>query len=79
MPTRHIRTPPPPRPGSGVDLTSAAPSHQPPLPHERDERVGTTGGIPSPRVQQGARDLKRGLQDTTRGTEADTAYKKLKR
>lgn len=79
MASRRARTPPPPRPGSGVDLTSPAPSQQPPLPHERDERVGSTGGMPSRRVQQGARDLARGLQDTTRGTEADTAYKKLKR
>ena len=37
-----------------------------------------TGGEPSAAVQQGARDLKRGLQDTSRAPEADRAYKKLK-
>jgi len=79
MPARRARTPTPPRPGSGVDLTSARPTPQPALPHERDEQVGMTGGVPSQRVQQGARDLKHGLQDTSRATEADTAYKKLKR
>ena len=64
---------------TGVDLTSAAPSSDPALPHERDEKVGMTGGLQSSRVQQGARDLKRGIQDTSRAPEADDAYKKLKK
>ncbi len=38
-----------------------------------------TGGVPSEVVQQGARDLKRGLEDTSRAPEADQAYKKLKK
>lgn len=50
-----------------------------PLPHERDESAGMTGGVPSEVVQQGARDLKRGLEDTSRAPEADQAYKKLKK
>jgi hypothetical protein len=58
--------------------TTPAPS-EPPLPHERDESTGTTGGVPSQVVQQGARDLKRGLEDTSRAPEADRAYKKLKK
>ena len=65
--------------GEGVDLTSQDESASPKMPHERDERVGMTGGAQSSRVQQGARDLKRGLQDTSRATEADRAYKKLKK
>ena len=51
----------------------------PELPHDRDEKSGSTGGVPSPRVEQGARDLKRGLQDTSRAPEADQAYRKLKK
>lgn len=49
-----------------------------PLPHERDESVGMTDGIPSEPVRQAYRDLQRGLQDTDRGPVADRAYKKLK-
>ena len=65
-------------PVPSVATTSAAESSNPSLPHDRDEKVGTTGGVPSERVQQGARDLKRGLRDTTRAPEADNAYRKLK-
>jgi len=50
-----------------------------PLPHERDESVGMTGGIASAPMQQAHRDLARGLQDTDRGPEADRTYRKLKR
>ncbi len=52
---------------------------EPPLPHERDESSRMTGGVPSKVVQQGARDLNRGLEDTSRSPEADRAYKKLKK
>lgn len=40
------------------------------LPHERDEAVSMTGGIPSPRVEQGFKDLQRGLEDTDQGLRA---------
>lgn len=56
-----------------------SPTVQPQLPHDRDEKAGSTDGVPSERVRQGARDLKRGLQDTSRSTESDAAYRKLKR
>ena len=49
------------------------------MPNERDESVGATGGVPSKRVVQGAKDAARGVEDTTRGKEADAAYTKLKR
>lgn len=52
---------------------------EPALPHERDESTDMTGGVQSEVVQQGARDLKRGLEDTSRAPEADRAYKKLKK
>ena len=51
---------------------------EPKLPHEQDESVGSTGGVPSPEMQQAYKDVKRGLQDTSRGTAADAAYQKLK-
>ena len=50
----------------------------PKLPHERDESVGTTGGVPSAAVQQAHKDVKRGLPDTSRSEEANAAYEKLK-
>lgn len=50
----------------------------PKLPHEQDESVGSTGGVPSAAVQQGYKDVQRGLQDTSRGTAANRAYEKLK-
>lgn len=49
------------------------------LPHERDEAVGMTDGIPSDAMQQAHRDLRRGLQDTDRGPVTDRTYQKLKR
>jgi len=63
----------------GVDLTAPGHPSPPRMPHERDEAVGATGGIPSERIRQGHRDLKRGLQDTSRGPEAGRAYEKLKK
>jgi len=66
-------------PVHGVDLSSSRPSTEPLLPNDRDEKVGSTGGVPSQRVQQGARDLKRGLKDTSRATEANVAYEKQKK
>ena len=50
----------------------------PKLPHERDESLGSTGGVPSAPVQQAYKDVKRGLQDTSRGAAANAAYEKLK-
>ena len=79
-PTRKTAPKPMPTPEEkGVDLASPATSTSPAMPHERDESAGMTGGVPSARVQQGGRDLKRGVQDTSRAPEADSAYKKLKK
>lgn len=79
---KQPRTTPDARPATlarGVDLTASKASSEPLLPNDRDEKVGATGGVPSAPVQQGARDLKRGLQDTSRATEADAAYAKQKK
>ena len=65
-------------PDAVVDLTSEAAPAAPTMPHERDQSVGMTGGVPSQRVRQAYRDLEHGVQDTSRATEADTAYRKQK-
>ncbi|MES2226194.1 MAG: hypothetical protein V4540_00270 [Pseudomonadota bacterium] len=70
--------PPHRKPEAGIDLTTAAEPSSPPLPHERDEGVGMTDGVPSERMRQGLGDLKRGVQDTSRAPEADRAYRKLR-
>ena len=64
--------------GERVDLTDVAASTSPALPHERDEANGATGGVASDRVAQGAKDVARGVKDTSRAPEADAAYEKLK-
>ena len=66
-------------PTGGVDLVTPGHSSTPHMPHERDEAVGSTGGAPSERMRQGHRDLKRGVQDTSRTPEAGRAYDKLKK
>lgn len=38
-----------------------------------------TNGRPDVRIKQGHDDMARGVQDTTRGTEADHTYRRLKR
>ncbi len=62
-----------------TDLTTPKAPGEPELPHERDQSVGMTDGAPSQRMRQGHRDLARGVQDTSRGPEADKAYDKLKK
>ncbi len=47
----------------------------PKLPHERDQSVGMTDGIPSADIQQGYRDVQRGLVDTDAGREAHNVGK----
>lgn len=47
----------------------------PHLPHERDQSVGMTDGIPSPTVQQAYKDVTRGLVDTDAGRQAHNVGK----
>lgn len=49
-----------------------SPDHaeMPKLPHERDQSVNMTDGIPSADMQQAYRDVQRGLVDTDAGREA---------
>ncbi|WP_394787090.1 hypothetical protein [Rhodoferax sp.] len=76
---KSVNTPRPanPAPGSTTGNTDTPTANTPKLPHEHDESVANTDGTPDVQVQQAYRDVKRGLQDTSRGAEADTAYKKL--
>ncbi len=63
-----------PRPGALV-----RPPDGLPLPHERDQADGDmTGGIASRDVQQGHRDLERGVQDTSKSVETDRTYQRQK-
>ena len=51
---------------------------KPPLPHERDQSAHMTDGTPSRKVQQAAKDVARGLQDTSKSPEMDRAYQRQK-
>lgn len=63
-----------PRPGGLV-----RPPEGMPLPHERDQNAqGMTDGVPSAEVQQGYRDLKRGLQDTSKSPEIERMHQRQK-
>lgn len=63
-----------PRPGALV----RAPDELP-LPHARDEAAGgMTDGVDSSEVQQGHRDLQRGLKDTSEAPEMDRTYPRQK-
>jgi hypothetical protein len=48
------------------------------LPNERDQSIDMTLEAVDPVVEQAARDVRRGLQDTSKGPEMDAAYDKLK-
>ena len=48
------------------------------LPHERDQSTDMTASKRDPVVQQAQRDVSRGIKDTSKGAEMDSAYKKLR-
>ena len=66
------------RPGTPDTLEDGAVESSLELPHERDQAVDMTSGKSSPRVEQAARDVARGRQDTSKGPEMDRAYQKQK-
>lgn len=70
--TRKKEPPPntPPTDGTQTDDKSL-----PKLPHERDQSVDMTDGIPSAQMQQAYLDVKRGLVDTDAGREAHNVEK----
>lgn len=60
---------------SGNAAADPADADLPQLPHERDQSVDMTDGIPSATVQQAYKDLKRGLVNTDAGREAHNVGK----
>jgi hypothetical protein len=48
------------------------------LPHERDQSTDMTAEAPNALVEQAHRDVKHGLQDTSKAPEMNRAYNKLK-
>ena len=46
------------------------------MPHERDQSSHMTNGVPNSKIKQGAKDVERGLQDTSKGLELDRTYQK---
>ncbi|MDB5895288.1 MAG: hypothetical protein JWQ88_2819 [Rhodoferax sp.] len=46
------------------------------MPHERDQSSHMTNGVPNSKIKQGAEDMERGLQDTSKGLELDRTYQK---
>ena len=48
------------------------------MPSDRDQSTDMTATTPDPLIQQAAKDLKRGLSDTSKGAETDKAYQKQK-
>lgn len=47
------------------------------LPHERDQAKDMTNRQPDPTIEQAARDVGKGLKDTSKALETDQTYKKL--
>ena len=58
-----------------ADASLQEQAEMPKLPHERDQSVDMTDGIPSAHMQQAYLDVKRGLVDTDAGREAHNVEK----
>ena len=65
--------------GGSSESTTIAGEKVPGLPHERDESPHSTGGERHADIEQAAKDVGRGLKDTSRAPEADAAYTKLRK
>jgi hypothetical protein len=70
MATRTTTASPPPQPARSTERQAA--------PDERDAPAGRQVDRPSAPLRQAYRDILRGVQDTSRATEAGKSYKKLK-
>ena len=69
------RTPDPDAQDANTDASLHEQADMPKLPHERDQSVDMTDGIPSAQMQQAYLDVKRGLVDTDAGREAHNVEK----
>lgn len=77
MPARTPRAQAP-LPGRQATPRDAAVEASAQLPHERDQSTAMTAATPDPAIHQAAKDLKRGLSDTSKGAETDKAYQRQK-
>ena len=78
MPAKDAREPASGQPGRQITPQDAAVEASLALPSDRDQSSDMTAAQPDPKVEQAARDLKRGLSDTSKGAETDKAYQKQK-
>jgi hypothetical protein len=77
MPAKEAQEPDSSQPGRQITPKDASVEASLELPSDRDEATDMTAAEPDPQVKQAAKDLKRGLSDTSKGAETDRAYKKL--
>ncbi|MCY7370869.1 MAG: hypothetical protein LH479_08370 [Polaromonas sp.] len=73
-----------PRPQAGRTGNPATPHDQSvetslEMPHERDQATDMTAAAPDPKIEQAARDVANGLEDTSKGAEMDATYRKVGR
>lgn len=47
------------------------------LPHERDQATDMTADAPDPQMKQAAKDVAKGMTDTSKAAELDATYRKL--
>lgn len=76
MPARDAREPQSSQAGRQITPKDASSEASLELPSDRDQSTDMTAAKPDPKVQQAAKDLKRGLSDTSNGVETDKAYQK---
>ena len=74
------KTPQNGRPQAGRQITPGDASTEASLamPHERDQQTDMTPEKPAAEIKQASRDLENGLKDTSKGTEMDQTYEKLR-
>ena len=66
-----------PQPGKQQDLKDESVKTSLELPHDRDQAKDMTARQPDPVIDQAAKDLAKGMKDTSKALETDRAYKKL--
>jgi hypothetical protein len=78
MPARDPREPDSSQAGRQITPKDASAEASLEIPSDRDQSSDMTAAAPDPQVEQAAKDLKRGLSDTSKGAETDKAYQKQK-
>jgi hypothetical protein len=64
--------------GRQITQSDAATETHLELPSDRDQAADMTSNVPDPAVQQAARDVQQGLKDTSKASETDSTYSKLR-